>query len=359
MIKYYFKPLLFMLPLVLISLLFTTSCNDDDDVECTTSTWYEDADSDGLGNSAVSQESCTQPTGYVSNNSDDDDTGGTTDCTNVDSYVIKDGGTDCNNTPTTASVYNTSVDGEIRSITFNFVPPHEVLGNVSANQMTWSVPANPTLADEITPVINESFDGSPGVLFAYRFGIATSGVPFDPVANEPWTNTSNGNVNYAWNLEVLSSNTDLVYDCANAHDPSRYHYHGTPFPYLEDLGDDGSGHSQLLGYAVDGFPIYYKYAYADPDDATSAITSLVSSYQLRSGCRPGDGVSAPDGGYDGTYVNDYEYVEGIGDLDECNGRWSKTPEFPDGTYVYYITDEFPSVPRCFKGTPSTDAEIIF
>lgn len=284
-----------------------------------------------------------------------DSTSDNTDCTNSDTYNI-DNGTACNHTPTETSVFQTSASGNTRSITFNYIPPHQVLGNPIANQRTFTVSADPTQANSVTQVANTSYTGSSGRL-AYIFGIATTGVPFDPVANEPWTDTKTGDKNYEWNLEVLSTNAGLIYDCNNAHDPNRYHYHGTPVQYIESLNINTSQHSSLLGYAADGFPIYYKYGYSDPNDTGSAIVALHSSYEIKTGCRPGDGVSAPDGGYDGSYVADYEYVAGLGDLDECNGRWSKTPDFPNGTYVYYITDEFPSVPRCFAGTPSSDFEV--
>lgn len=283
-----------------------------------------------------------------SNGSDD------SDCVNGDTYHINNGMA-CNNTPTAASIYQLQTVGDQVAITFNYVPEHKVLGNVSANQRTFYITANPDVATTITQVANTSFTGNSGYI-AYIFGIAKTGVPFDPVANEPWVNTANGAKNYEWNLEVLSANAGLVYDCNNAHDPSRYHYHGSPLQYLSTI-EDGSAHSGLLGYAADGFPIYYKYGYQNTADSGSAIVALTSSYRIKEGCRPGNGISAPDRAYDGTYVADYEYVEGLGDLDACNGRFAVTPEFPEGTYVYYITDEFPSVPRCFAGTPSDDFKI--
>lgn len=61
------------------------------------------------------------------------------------------------------------------------------------------------------------------------------------------------------------------------------------------------------------------------------------------------GEDYPDGNFDGTYIQDYEYVDGLGDLDECNGRFGATPEFPNGTYYYVITDGFPRGPNCFVG----------
>ena len=87
------------------------------------------------------------------------------------------------------------------------------------------------------------------------------------------------------------------------------------------------------------------------------METLSSSYQLKSGERPGDGESAPCGTYTGVYSADYEFIEGLGDLDECNGREGVTPEFPEGTYYYVITNEFPGVPRCFVGTPSDDFKL--
>ena len=51
----------------------------------------------------------------------------------------------------------------------------------------------------------------------------------------------------------------------------------------------------------------------------------------------------------GTFTSDNEYVAGLGDLDECNGRVGVTPEFPNGIYHYLITDSFPYIQRCIKG----------
>ena len=49
----------------------------------------------------------------------------------------------------------------------------------------------------------------------------------------------------------------------------------------------------------------------------------------------------PGGPYDGTFREDWEYVEGLGDLYRCNGRFGVTPRYPDSTYHYYITVDYP------------------
>ena len=91
--------------------------------------------------------------------------------------------------------------------------------------------------------------------------------------------------------------------------------------------------------AEDGYPIYGSYF-----DDGSNIRKALSSYQLKSGERPST-TGNPGGTYDGSFRDDYEYIQGSGDLDECNGMTI------EGVYGYFITDGFPYVLACFKGTP--------
>ena len=39
----------------------------------------------------------------------------------------------------------------------------------------------------------------------------------------------------------------------------------------------------------------------------------------------------------GALMEDWEYVEGVGDLDYHNGRFCVTPEYPNGTYAYFLS----------------------
>jgi hypothetical protein len=52
----------------------------------------------------------------------------------------------------------------------------------------------------------------------------------------------------------------------------------------------------------------------------------------------------------GVFVQDWVYDSSLGgDLDECNGRFGVTPEFPQGIYHYYVTEAYPYMQRCIKG----------
>lgn len=182
----------------------------------------------------------------------------------------------------------------------------------------------------------------------WLFGVAVNGVPFDP--SGPFWNADG---NSGWQFEVLhpANAVALGIDVNHAHTQGRegvYHYHGLPIGLLWDLRvADPTRRMYLLGYAADGFPIYGPECPGDPADLKSKTRRLRSSYRLRDGKRK-DG---PGGRFDGRFVEDFEYDPERGDLDECNGRTGPTPDYPDGTYHYVVTDEFPFVPRFHRGQP--------
>lgn len=124
-----------------------------------------------------------------------------------------------------------------------------------------------------------------------------------------------------------------------------YHYHQNPI-CLYTM--DSTKHSPIIGYAFDGYPIYGAYGYANPD-GTGGIKRMVSSYRLRNITKrtslpDGTQLSSSEYGPDvssqyplGYFVEDYEYVDSLGDLDQYNGRFTVTPEYPNGTYAYFVT----------------------
>jgi hypothetical protein len=246
---------------------------------------------------------------------------------------------DCTENLAFTPQFNMSITGDIRTISTNNIPDHAVglfgnsLGSLNPNPIseqnnTYQMDETPSISGNVTQLL-----GNNGP--AYNFGVLLNGVELDPVAAEPWPHEGfmAPNVNWEWNLEATMVQIGL--DCNNAHvQPSgKYHYHANPTLYLQNI-NVSNNEMTLIGYAADGFPIYYKYGFADANDSTSSIIELLSSYQLKMGDRPGDGDSAPCGQYTGIYSADFEYVTGLGDLDECNGRSGITPEFPNGTYYY-------------------------
>ncbi len=283
-----------------------------------------------------------------------------TDCTDVNTVKdLSDRGV-CNETLSYNNEVNIIVGDGKKIITSNAIPNHQVglFGNVSGslnpnaiapNYGTYTITNTPEIAASVTPLLSTTNGPQ------YELGVLNNGVLLDPEAAEPWPHEGmfSPGSNWEWNLDAMSINLGL--DCNNAHvqPTGKYHYHGAPTLYLESINASAS-EMTLVGYAADGFPIYYKYAYSNADDAGSTVSTMNSSYQLKSGERPGDGIDAPCGTYSGIYTNDYEYVASLGDLDECNGRVGVTPEYPSGTYYYMITDAFPFLPRCLKGTPSND-----
>ena len=101
-------------------------------------------------------------------------------------------------------------------------------------------------------------------------------------------------------------------------------------------------HSPILGFAYDGNPIYGPFAHEDPLDAASSIIRMTSSYSLNGSRSNGPSLTQ----YPlGSFTNDYTYTHKSGTLDENNGRFCITPDFPKGTYAYFLTIDSDQVPQ--------------
>lgn len=256
------------------------------------------------------------------------------------------------NTTSNAVCFDTTF-AKVRNCYSNNYPDHSDSYNspftLEASEEEYSMCLYPDTAASFTPLY-ETTETEVGCTYVYTFGVGTNGVKYDPSSAE-YFETIDGENNIEWHKEArYMFNANFGNNGGHLNPFGEYHYHDVPADYFaNDLGISIAAHSPIVGYAADGFPMYYKFVYTDANDTTSAITELSSGYSLKSGTRPGDGDYAPDGAYTGLYYEDYEY-SATTTLDECNGRWGKTPDFPEGTYYYVLTDNYPYIPRCFKGT---------
>lgn len=180
-------------------------------------------------------------------------------------------------------------------------------------------------------------------------------------------------------------------------------YSGSPnntYAYTEDTSNPH--HSPILGWSFDGYPIYGPYGYASPLNPNSGVSRMRSGFVLRNAANQttygvtdiastgrttlpkwaaiaeglstlatyvGTGAGYTNGDYIltatlqgpatnyvngantysiGRYIGDYDYLGDRGqtqgpagpfDLDQYNGRTCVTPEFPGGTYAYFVTND--------------------
>ncbi len=245
-----------------------------------------------------------------------------------------------------------SCNNGIRDLAANGVPDHIVgefpnMNNpntISVQGVSASFTLTPTQTDTASQL-----GGPRGTV-----GYILNGVKIDAgtggSCDDSGSNCSLGDPSGGWNIEALGQpHFDFGTDINNAHvqPGGTYHYHGMPEGFIELRGGN-ENQMTLIGWAADGFPIYARYGYSNPQDANSNIAVMTGSYQLVtsvSNDRPSTDVYQL-----GTFVQDWEYVENSGDLDECNGRFGVTPDFPEGIYHYFATDTYPYFQRCVKGS---------
>ena len=247
-------------------------------------------------------------------------------------------------------------------------------------------------------------------------GYFVDGVPmFDPTDGWSYSGGSESSPGTGqWKRDAFV-NEAITFDAGNSHQQNTgtYHNHANPIALRYLLGDNivinatngynenvtnlNLKHSPLLGWIRDGYPIYGPYGYANATNASSGIRRMVSGFVLRNGfngtdnltntargtlpawmlrnngntAATGPAVSAtyPLGRYiqDNAYLGDLtnaatgqKYILGTDfDLNEYNVRWCVTPEYPAGTYAYFIcitsngTPTFPyNMSYYFYGNPT-------
>lgn len=192
-------------------------------------------------------------------------------------------------------------------------------------------------------------------LFDYRDGVAwnpsTNALCGGP-GNPPCPGGPGATLD--WNRDAIVAEMG-GFDCSKAHPAmGNYHHHQNPSAFKLDLNVvsticnlydadglyfiDSTQHAPLIGFAYDGFPIYGAYAYSDTN-GTGTITRMKSGYQLKANRGAGT-VPSTSTWPMGTFREDYEYVAHPGQpdyLDEHNGRFCITPEYPAGIYCYFAT----------------------
>lgn len=269
--------------------------------------------------------------------------------------------------------------------------------NILSGGSTIQVVSNgdPYPAKAGTPLVNDGLTPRGGFLGGYipgnqdyNFVILYKGGESSsnpqPVAERPIGVTVNGVVikpsTYSGDIDAFSPPANFEYDmpfwknyfgiddCNGlVQDDLAYTYYGGGFvsycwntpkfyeanSYYNDTEFGGDhmrhpdGHSKIVGIAFDGYPIYGPMGYTDPLDVASAIKRMESSYRKKTtdSHRPTnykytaeyviDDVAYPL--VAGAFIQDYEYNSSFGDLDEYNGRYCKTPDYPNGTYAYFLT----------------------
>jgi YHYH protein len=226
-----------------------------------------------------------------------------------------------------------TISGDKRLMSTNGLPNHTTgtfpnAGNpntISAQDVKYSFPLNPVNTGKAK--------------WAREPGVAVNGVKFEPETAEAFVCETGER----YRIEAFQTLVNLGLDANHAHvqPTGAYHYHGVPVGLVDLLykGED----LILVGFAHDGFPVYYsKSGRYKPSFrlAGKPRTGDVCAYNTR---KEKISKELKNTNPDGTFVSDWEYVKGFGDLDECNGKEV------DGKYMYFVTDSYPYCGRCLMG----------
>ena len=204
---------------------------------------------------------------------------------------------------------NVTCTGTEILINTNNIPNFEFVqvnpGNLTAQDLTFTIPLNPSKAETMTDIP-----------LGWASAVAANGL----LIFGPTESPADG---------YRDPYLDQILDFCNGHlDPQgAYHLHAPPTCiYPQEIGER---YGFVVGYAFDGYPILASYLCDDA--ACTTVTELTSSWQ-----ETNPGVE--------NAWEQHSYVAGSGTLDECNGL-----EFADGSYAYFATEKFPYFMGCYRG----------
>ena len=180
---------------------------------------------------------------------------------------------------------------------------------LNLQEWSWAVPLNPVKAKSVTSIENVL-----GTL-----GFTVTGIPiYGPTEGPSPVDQAYGDPIYNKVVDQCGGHTGGDND---------YHHHA-----ITMLQQCNLSKQTILGYAMDGFPIYTTLGCLDK---SCKKTALMSSGYIKTGNPKSNSWNA------------YTYQKSTSDtvLDSCNGRTQ-----PDGTYGYHVTTDFPYIIGCFTGT---------
>lgn len=264
--------------------------------------------------------------------------------------------------------YTTNVKQVLYSNTSVYIKTNDIADYIPVNagsgsgQVDWW-PNNPWFPDSmgytfrfrLNPTQNMGTPRKPpyGHIGVWRNGVSI----YNPLDAKSYNNDTTWFQNAFFWEHLIGETFDSCWGHPNQ--SHEYHTHQSPACVYDQT--DSLNHSPIIGYAFDGFPIYGCYGYTNTN-GTGAIKRMRTSYRLRNitaRTTLPNGTILPPSLYGpivdstatnipannqspvaaalGAYQQDFEYVAGLGDLDDHNGRFCITPEYPSGIYAYFVT----------------------